>query len=123
MARAPTSSTTPMTACTICCQQSQTMLDSCRGWASAAETGESGSWISGSAMRVESVSSLQVSLFQALERCRWRGRELGVGIFARLARVYHGTEDDVRAIGENPFTTEDTGDTEEHQRLWRFDSE
>jgi hypothetical protein len=36
-------------------------------------------------------------------------------MFARLAGDYHGTEDDVRAIGgttTKAFTTEDTGETQ-----------
>src|SRR5208282_1666433 len=104
MASAPRSSTTPRTACTICCQQSLTMVGSCGGWASGSGTWEEpGRLIWGSAMGLKQrpQDSLQVVLFQPFEQERWRGRELGVAIFARLARVCHGTEGDVRAIGVN----------------------
>jgi len=68
-------------------------------------------------MRVGGLSSLQVVLFQALERRAPTGpRKLGVGIFARLVRVYHGTEDDVRAIGgEGKKELSTQGFTEENQ--------
>jgi hypothetical protein len=49
-------------------------------------------------MSVEVAPSFQVLLFQLLARRTLRGWELGVGIFARLPWVDHGTEDDVRAI-------------------------
>jgi hypothetical protein len=49
-------------------------------------------------MSVEVAPSFQVVLFQLWARRTLRGWELGVGIFARLPWVDHGTEDDVRAI-------------------------
>src|SRR5450631_955460 len=125
MARAPRSRTTPNTACTICCQQSETMLDSWEGWVPVGE--ESGSLIWGSAMSIEVASSeLAPSCSVSVSRAggRWGGWELGVGIFARLARVYYGTEGDVRAIGwggQKPLTTRTRRGTKEDQRLWGLD--
>jgi len=60
-----------MTACTTCCQQSQTGLNSCEVWASFPEVWGAGIWdawiweageslIWGSAMRVEVASSVLV---------------------------------------------------------------
>jgi hypothetical protein len=72
-------------------------------------------------MSVEgAVLGTQVILFQLLARERSQNRGLGVGIFARLARVYHGTEDDVRAIGRkkaNALTA--SGCREDHSEKHR----
>src|SRR5579863_1777199 len=93
MASAPSSSTTPRTPCTICCQLSQTSVEVC---------GFEVCGFSGSAMGyVElGIPFVQILFFQSFA-CQARNRfEMDSVIFPRPARLCHGTEDDVRAIGD-----------------------
>src|SRR3981189_768536 len=90
MAKAPSSKTKASTPCTICCQLSETSFDSC---------GTVGSEISLSDMSCRARLVVLVSpsrILFSLERT-WRLRTGNV-IFPRPARLFHGTEDNVRAF-------------------------
>src|SRR5271166_6533988 len=84
MATVPMSTTTPSTACTICCQLSLTSFDS-RG-------------SSGSDMNVKT------ALFSAPSRGMVRPalKLWGELIFPCLARLFYGTEDDVQGASVAP---------------------
>src|ERR1700740_1697261 len=102
MARAPRNMTTASTAWTVCCQLSQTGLGSggSEGWAEGVSDSSNCCCVWDSAI-VEAAfwgDLLQVVRFQSLAGWRSGNGKLGEGIFARLARLCHGTEGDVRAI-------------------------
>src|SRR3984957_18222003 len=116
MAIAPNSRTKPSTPCIISCQVSETSETPCAesmaafaesGGPESCESGAPGSGICTSAMCVEFASSdgycrLSPAVMVLVSVLREGGGEAEIGgrlIFPCPARLFHGTEGDVRAIG------------------------